>query len=694
MPHVEPFLRDLAIVLTVAAVTTVVCQKLRLPVVVGYVLAGLVTGPSTPIHLVSDTSWIRTLSELGVILLMYSIGLEFSLRRLARLLPITGPAAALETGLMLALGYLAGQLTGYGKLESLFLGAVVAISSTVIVAKAFEDSKPSRRLQDLVFGVLIMEDLVAILLLVGLTAAGTGQSLGGFSLFEAVGRLIGFLAVLLIVGMMVIPQAVRLVASLRRNETLLIAAVGIAFLYALLAQAAGYSVALGAFLAGALVRESGVAHKVMELILPVRDIFAAIFFVAVGMLVEPSMALQGWPWILGLTVMVIIGKLIGVTLGGFLAGFGLRTALQAGMTLGQIGEFSFVIAAAGVAAGAPPQLYAAAVSVSVVTALLTPTLMRLADPLSAAIDSKLPHPVQTVVTLYESWVELMRRRTKPRTIWYSIRRPLRWMLLDAVVIASVTILIARLRAPLREWLIGVGVPPRFGLGALFLLGFAMVLPFAIGLFTSARRFAVRFAEAAMPRAPHGVDQAHAPRGVLIASIQFATVVVLGVPLLAITQPLLSAWPAAAVIGSLLVLITISFWRSARDLQGHARAGAELIVDVLSRQGIDKDEHSIEVVQDMLPGMGTIVPFRVELGSKAAGTSLGDLNLRGLTGVTVVALSRGGQRIVFPEADEVLREGDVLALTGSHDAIAAAHALLRKRTVDDQRGWVTEPTAVG
>jgi CPA2 family monovalent cation:H+ antiporter-2 len=188
---------------------------------------------------------------------------------------------------------------------------------------------------------------------------------------------------------------------------------------------------------------------------------------------------------------------------------------------------------------------------------------------------------------------------------------------------------------------------------------------------------------------HGVDQARAPRGVLIATIQFATVVVLGVPLLAITQPLLSAWPAAAVIAGFLLLITVSFWRSARDLQGHARAGAELIVDVLSRQGVDKDEHAIEVVQELLPGMGTIVPFRVELGSKAAGQSLGKLNLRGLTGATVVALSRGGQRIVFPEAEEVLQEGDVLALTGSHDAIAAAHGLLRNRPVERQAGTITE-----
>jgi CPA2 family monovalent cation:H+ antiporter-2 len=678
MPHVEPFLRDLAIVLTVAAVTTVLCQKLRLPVVVGYIVAGVVTGPSTPLHLVADISWIRTLSELGVILLMYSIGLEFSLRRLARLIPVTGPAAAVETGLMVALGFFGGQLAGWNGLQSLFLGGVVAISSTMIVAKAFEDHPPPRRLEDLVFGILIIEDLVAILLLVGLTAVSTGQSMDGGGMLETIGQLIGFLAVLLMGGMLVVPRAMRAVVALKREETTLVTAVGVAFLFALLAQLAGYSVALGAFLAGALVRESGVAHKVIDLIKPVRDIFAAIFFVAVGMLVEPAAVLRSWPVVLLLTLTVVAGKLIGVTLGGFLAGFGLRTALQAGMTLAQIGEFSFVIAGVGLASGAVPEvLYPAAVSVSVLTALFTPTLMRLADPLSAIIDRKLPKPVQTVVTLYESWVELLRRRSRQRTTWQSIRGPLRWMLLDAVVIAGLAVLGARLRVPLRERLLAAGVPDRFGLTVLFLIGFFLVLPFAVGLVTSARRFAMRFAEAAMPRAAHGVDQARAPRGVLVATLQFATVIVLGLPLLAVTQPLLSVWPAAAVIGGLLLLLTFSFWRSARDLQGHAMAGAELIVDVLARQGIDKDQHSIEVVQDMLPGMGTIVPFRVEVGSKGAGRSLGELNLRGLTGASVVAVSRGNQRIVFPKAHEVLQAGDTLALTGSHDAIAAAHALLGK-----------------
>jgi CPA2 family monovalent cation:H+ antiporter-2 len=222
---------------------------------------------------------------------------------------------------------------------------------------------------------------------------------------------------------------------------------------------------------------------------------------------------------------------------------------------------------------------------------------------------------------------------------------------------------------------------------LFVAGLLVSAPFAFGLVTSARRVAFRFADAAMPKAQRGVDSAHAPRGALVVAIHFATVIVLGLPLLAVTQPFLSAWPAAAVIGGFIFLLTFSFWRSARDLQGHALAGAELIVDVISRQGVDKDEHAIETVQEMLPGMGTIVPFKVEMGSGAIGRTLGELNLRGLTGVSVVAISRNNQRIVFPKADQILQEGDVLALTGSHDAIYSAHRLLGKPTVEAQSGFV-------
>ena len=681
MPH---FLQDLAVVLTVAAITTVLCHRFRVPVVVGYIVAGLATGAANPVRLVSHPEAIETLAELGVVLIMYSIGLEFSFRRLARLAPVVGVAAAVEIGLMLGLGYFTGQLAGWSPRSSLFAAGIVAISSTMIVAKAFEERPPSRRLEDLVLGVLLMEDLVAILLLVLFSTEAGAAGSGTFLL--SVGRLLGFLALLVGGGMFLVPRAMRVVQRLNKSEITLVAGIGVPFLFAVLADLGGYSVALGGFVAGALVRESGTAHRVAEIVRPVRDLFAAIFFVAVGMLVDPGAAVQAWPIVLALVAVVLVGKTVGVTIGGFLAGFGVRTSIQGGMTLAQIGEFSFVIAGLGLTTGAAPSLlYPVAVTVSVITAMLTPGLMSISNPLSAAIDRRLPHRVQTFVTLYGSWVELLRRGTAKETVWRSIRRPLRWMLLDTAGIGGVVVAASLLQHRGTEVLRGAGLAERFLAPTVVVIALGLALPFAMGLLGSARRVADRLGKAALPPVSHGVDQGRAPRQLLTVVIQIGIVLVLGLPLIVLTQPFLSTWPVTLVVGGLLLLLTISFWHSAADLQGHVRAGAELIVDVLARQGVDKDEHALETVEEMLPGLGTISPHHVDPGSVVVGRTLGEINLRGLTGVSIVALSRGGKRIIFPEATEVLHAGDVLALTGSHAALGAANRLLRGLPLAEREG---------
>lgn len=673
MPGSPDFLRDLAVVLATAAVTSAACQRLRLPVVVGYVAAGILVGPYVMPRLISDTAAVGTLSELGIVLLLFSVGMGFSLRRLGRLVPVVGPAAAVEVGLVFALGYLAAQWLGWSPLERLFTGAVVSISSTMIVAKTFEEHPPSRRLQDLVLGVLIMEDLVAILLLVFLTAQATGAAADG-GLLATAARLLGFLLLLVGGGMLIVPRSMRAVVALRRDETVLVAAVGVAFLFAEFAALAGYSVALGAFVAGALVKESGVARQVGQVLVPVRDMFAAIFFVAVGMQADVAAGLAAWPAVLLLAAVVLVGKTVGNSLGGFLAGFGVRTAVQGGMTLSQIGEFSLVIAGLGLSTGVVgPSLYPVAVMVSLITILLTPTMMRLADPIATRVDRRLPKPVQTFVTLYDSWIELARRRSGAAAARAAVRRPIRWMVLDAVAVAAIIAATTAARPRVMPFLERFAPPwPEI----LLLAGSgALALPFVVGLITSARRLALHLAVTAMPAAARGVDQANAPRRLLVAALEIGIVMVLGLPLIAMTQPFLSAWPVALVVASLLLLLVVGFWRSAANLEGHVRAGAELIVDVIARQGVDKDARALVTMRELLPGLGHIVPVTLGTASPAAGRTLGELNLRGLTGATVVALVREGERTVYPTAAEVLLAGDVLALTGSDASLSAAARLL-------------------
>ena len=311
MHDAHEFLQSLTVVLVVAALTTVLFHRLRQPVVLGYIVAGLIVGPHVPIPLVADRGIVETLSELGVILLMYSLGLEFRLSKLVALAPTAGVTALLQSSLMLWLGFLIGQLFGWTILESIFTGAIIAISSTTIIARAFDEQGVKGKLRELVVGILIVEDLIAIVLMAVLTGLASGSGLAPGPLVFMIGRLVFFLVGVVVVGMLVVPPAARAIERLGSRETTLVASVGFCFAVALLAQAAGYSVALGAFIAGSLVAESGRARAVEHVIEPVRDMFAAVFFVSVGMLIDPVIIVRYWPAVLVLTIVVVVGKVIG-----------------------------------------------------------------------------------------------------------------------------------------------------------------------------------------------------------------------------------------------------------------------------------------------------------------------------------------------------------------------------------------------
>ena len=404
------FLTALTIVLGVAGVTTVVFQRLKQPVVLGYILAGLVIGPHVPIPVDASPWVVHTLSELGVILLMFGLGLEFTLNKLFRAAPTAGITALLQCSLMIWLGYLATQLLGWTPMESIFAGAVIAISSTTIIAKAFDEQGIKGNLREFVVAVLIVEDLVAVLLMAILTGVTTGAGVSATELAETIAKLAGFLIGLLAVGLLVVPRVMRAVVSLGRAETTMVASIGICFGISLLAYEFGYSVAMGAFVAGMLVAESGKAAEIEPLVHPVRDIFAAVFFVAVGMLIEPAEIAKHWLAIVVLTVLVVVGKIASVSFGAFMTGKGTRTSIAAGMSLAQIGEFSFIIAGLGLSLGAiGSHVYPVAVAVSAITTLLTPALIkRSSGRFASFVDRKLPKRLQTFVALYESWIDKFR----------------------------------------------------------------------------------------------------------------------------------------------------------------------------------------------------------------------------------------------------------------------------------------------
>jgi CPA2 family monovalent cation:H+ antiporter-2 len=683
MHDIHAFLKALTLVLCVAAVTTVLFQWLRQPVVLGYIIAGLIVGPYVAFPLFADPAVVQTLSELGVILLMFSLGLEFSLRKLLAVGPTAGLTAVVQCSIMLWLGFLVGRAFGWSTLESVFTGALIAISSTTIIAKVFDEQGIRGRIRELVVGVLVVEDLIAILLMATLTALSSGSGLSAGALAMTTGRLVAFLVGLVVIGLLVIPRAVRAVVKLGRPETTLVASVGLCFAIALLAQSFGYSVALGAFLAGSLVAESGEEKHIEHLVQPVKDMFAAIFFVSVGMLIDPKLVAEHWLAIVVLTLIVIIGKILSVSAGAFLTGNSTRTSVQAGMSLAQIGEFSFIIAGLGLSLGATGNfLYPVAVAVSAITTLTTPLLIKVSVPVANLVDRTLPKPLQTFVTLYGSWIDQLSAAPRRQTFGATMRRLTGLLLLDLALLVALVISTAlartRVAHALEAW---TGLHQDWA-DRLVLAGTAVLcFPFLVGMVRVASRLGAHLAEAAIPLRPERkVDLGAAPRRVLHITLQGIIVLLVSTPIVAITQPFLKGGSAALVVLTLLVGLGIAFWRSARNLQGHVRAGAQVIVEALAAQshvkGASTEPPALDTVHSMLPGLGELSPVRLEATSAAIGKTLAELNLRGLTGATVLALQRGEEGVLIPTAQEILRHGDVLALAGTQEAVEAAKRLLQ------------------
>ncbi|KPZ22138.1 Sodium/hydrogen exchanger family protein [Pseudomonas coronafaciens pv. zizaniae] len=405
--HAINFIQDLAVIMLVAGVVTILFHRLRQPVVLGYIVAGFIIGPHTPpVSLIHDEDTIKILAELGVIFLMFCLGLEFSLRKLFKVGATAFIAAFLEIALMIWIGYEIGQYFGWKTMDSLFLGAILAISSTTIIVKALNDLKmKNQHFAQLIFGVLIVEDILGIGIIALLSGIAVSGSVSSGEVFSTVGKLSLFMIVALVVGILLVPRLLSYVARFESNEMLLITVLGLCFGFCLLVVKLEYSMVLGAFLIGAIMAESRELLKIERLIEPIRDLFSAIFFVAIGLMIDPKILLEyAWP-IAVITVAVVLGKMISCGLGAFIAGNDGRTSLRVGMGLSQIGEFSFIIAALGMTLQVTSDfLYPVAVAVSAITTLLTPYLIRGADPLSLRLAAIMPGRVARVFGMYGEWL--------------------------------------------------------------------------------------------------------------------------------------------------------------------------------------------------------------------------------------------------------------------------------------------------
>lgn len=393
MSHLAPLIADLALILISASLMTLLFKKLKQPLVLGYVVAGFLASPHlsfTPS--VMDTANIQTWADIGVIFLLFALGLEFSFKKIVK---VGGPAIIAACTIifcMILVGVAVGTSFGWKRMDCIFLGGMIAMSSTTIIYKAFDDlGILKKQFTGLVLSVLILEDILAIVLMVMLSTMAVSNNFEGTEMLESVAKLLFFLILWFVVGIYLIPELLKRCRKLMSDETMLIVSLGLCFGMVVIAAHTGFSAAFGAFIMGSILAETLEAEHIEQLVKPVKDLFGAIFFVSVGMMVDPGMIVEYAIPILVITLAVIVGQSLFGTLGVLLSGQPLKTAMQCGFSLTQIGEFAFIIASLGVSLNVTSHfLYPIVVAVSVITTFLTPYMIRLAEPASNFVDAHMP----------------------------------------------------------------------------------------------------------------------------------------------------------------------------------------------------------------------------------------------------------------------------------------------------------------
>ncbi|MBW3504787.1 MULTISPECIES: cation:proton antiporter [unclassified Pseudomonas] len=495
--HAISFIQDLAVIMLVAGVVTILFHRFKQPVVLGYIVAGFIIGPHTPpFGLIHDEETIKTLAELGVIFLMFCLGLEFSLRKLFKVGATAFIAAFMEITLMIWIGYEIGRWFDWNTMDSLFLGAILAISSTTIIVKALNDLKmKNERFAQLIFGVLIVEDILGIGIIALLSSIAVSGSVSPEEVFSTVGKLSLFMIVALVIGILLVPRVLAYVARFESNEMLLITVLGLCFGFCLLVVKLEYSMVLGAFLIGAIMAESRQLLKIERLIEPVRDLFSAIFFVAIGLMLDPAILLEYAVPIVVITIAVVLGKMLSCGLGAFIAGNDGRTSLRVGMGLSQIGEFSFIIAALGMTLQVTSSfLYPVAVAVSVLTTLMTPYLIRAADPLSLKLAQVVPGRVSRVFGLYGEWLRSIQPQGEGALLAAMIRKILMQVGVNLALVIAIFFAGGYFAPRIGRYLQGWILEPSWQKGIIWGVALLLSLPFLIAAYRKLKALSMLLAE--------------------------------------------------------------------------------------------------------------------------------------------------------------------------------------------------------
>lgn len=655
--HLRPLISDLGLILITAGIAVLLFKKMKQPLVLGYLIAGFLAGnhfdffPS-----ITEMKSVEVWAEIGVIILLFSLGLEFSFKKLMKVGGTASITAITQIITMVIIGYLVGQWMGWSSMDSIFLGVIISISSTTIILKTFDElGVKAQKFAGIVIGSLIVQDIVAILMMVLLSTIAVSQQFSGGELMMSVLKLIFFLTVWFVGGIFFIPTLLKKTKHLLTDEMLLIISLALCLMMVSFAANVGFSPALGAFIMGSIIAETTQAEHIEHLIKPVKDLFGAIFFVSVGMLIDPKMLYEHAAPVAILTVVIIVGQSVSSTIGALLAGQPLKQSVQTGMSLSQIGEFSFIIATLGMTLNVTSSfLYPVVVAVSAITTFTTPFMVKYAVPFSEFLERKLP----------KKWVKNINRYSvnaqaiKAVSTWQKVLNAyILQIIVHTIIIAAIILLSSKFIAPLVA-------DTRFGNTVAALITLVAISPFLWAL--SLRRVAVEEVELLWEERKY--------RGALLMLILIR--MSLGLFFIGFLLNIFFS-PLVAFVALIIAIVMYQIFPKKLNEQYH-KIENHFLKNLNDRENKKIDRR----YANLMPWDGHMSFFDIGRESNLAGKTLAELRIREEMGINIAYIKRGDVTISIPTKNERIFPGDEICVIGTDAQVTEFTKYLNQNETDD------------
>lgn len=654
MTHLPTIITDLSLILILASIFSVLCKILKQPVVLGYIVAGLLAGPHISLIPTVQPENISTWADIGVIFLLFGMGLEFSFKKMMSIGKVGGKAMLFEVLTLSVFGFAIGRLMGWNFIDSMLLGGMLTMSSTAIIVKAFNDmGLQKEKFAGIVFGILVFEDLFAILLMVILSTFAVSRSFEGSELAMMVARLGFFLVMWFVCGIYLIPTLLKKIKKYLNSETLLLVAMGLCFLMVVLATKAGFSSALGAFIMGSILAETIELENIEKVIQPIKDFFGAIFFVSVGMMVDPQVLFDNFSTVIIIAAASIAGKMIFTTTGVRLAGESMKTAVQSGFSLAQMGEFSFIIASMGMSLGVTSaSIYPIVIAVSVITTFTTPYTIKLALPAYHVLESVLPNSLTDKLNKRED-----KKAGEKESQWKQLLMSYFFNLaIFSAICLSVYFVSVAFLLPLCATFDNLD----FGHIIFSFVSIIAMSPFLIGMVRNRGRQSFLFLSL---WSSHNNN-----RYFLTAMIGLRWVV--AIVFLFMTIKLY--WNISSVVIVVVALVVFAFIFQNKNLQkGYWKLEARFVKNFNQRQiemrlnQNSKQEGNMHELDNLhwIDKNLYVSTYLVQKGGVVENKTLKELNLRKVYDIIIVAVTRNGKQINFPDGDFRLEVNDTLLALG-------------------------------